>query len=676
MRPAGERSAVFPPRFAAPTLAAALLCFCALFFSGGFDDTTLVWIGGLALGLAALVAAAALVGALPAPALDPWASTFLGCLFALAVWAGFSTLWSASPDRSWAYTNRTLVYAAFALLGVLLSAVLPHARRVAGAAATLLGLVIAWALLAKCVPALYSDYGRVARLRAPVGYWNELALLCDVAVPLALWLAAARGRRAPVRAAGALLLFGATVTLLLTYSRIGVVLACLAAAAWVVLDRDRVESLATVALGGGAGAAVFGLALALPGITKDGRPRSVRVHDGWVLALALLGVGAVVFVAALVLARLEQRSPLSPGRRRRMERVAAIAAIVVVVAGIAASIVYSGRIWREFTNPVGSQINSTSNRLASLNSSNRWRWWGEEWNAFTAHPLGGTGAGTFQLTDLRVRQSPITTEEPHNTPLQFLGELGIVGLLLYLGAAVAAGVAVVRARRRAEGAERAAVTALGLGLAAFLAHTVVDMDWNFVATCGPLLLLAGFVVGRSTVPVPVPDGAAPAPAVRVRRPLVAAGAVLFALGAFYSLAAPWLAQRQLGVAASAVAANRLPAAVAAAKRAHGYDPLSTQALADWAAYVDLQGNPIEAERLYRQEVSLEPDNSSPWLDLGAFYDFHKAWKLAYQAYSNAWMLNRFGPAGIPCGVLDQARHKALGTWPVSCPRGRPRAATP
>jgi tetratricopeptide (TPR) repeat protein len=674
VRPAGERFAVLPPRFAAPTLAAAALGFSALFFSGGFDDTALVWIGGLALGLAALVAAAALVGALPAPTLDPWAATFLGCLFGLAVWAGFSTLWSVSPDRSWAYTNRILVYAAFALLGVLLSAVLPHARALAGAAASLLGLVVGWALLAKCVPALYSDYGRVARLRAPVGYWNELALLCDVAVPLALWLASARGRRASLRAAGALLLFGATVALLLTYSRIGVVLACLAAAAWVVLDRDRVESLAAVALGGGAGAAVFGLALALPGITKDGRPHSVRVHDGWVLALALAGVGAVVFVVALVLARVEQRRPLSPERRRRAERIAAILALVVVVAGIAASIVYSGRIWREFTNPVGSQINSTSNRLTSVNSSNRWRWWGEEWDAFTAHPVGGTGAGTFQLTDLRVRESPITTEEPHNTPLQFLGELGIVGLLLYAAAAAAAAVAVVRARRRAEGAERAAVTALGLGLAAFLAHTVVDMDWNFVATCGPLLLVAGFVVGRSAATAP--DTAPPVRVAPVRRPLVAVGAVLFALGAFYSLAAPWLAQRQLGVAASAVAAGRIPAAVAAAKRAHGYDPLSTQAVADWAAYVDLQGDPLEAERLYRQEVSLEPGNSSTWLDLGGFYAFHKAWKPAYRAYSKAWTLDRFGPAGIPCGVLDQARHEALGTWPVSCPRGRPRAVTP
>jgi hypothetical protein len=656
VRPAGERFAGFPPRFAAPTLAAAALSFGALFLSGGFDDTSLVWIGGLALAIAALTAAAALMGPLPAPRLDAPAAAFLGCLFGLAAWAGLSTLWSISPDRSWAYTNRTLVYAAFALVGVLLSAFLPRVEALASAGAALLGLLFGWALLAKCVPALFSDYGRVARLRAPLGYWNELALLCVVAVPLALWLAAPPGRRAILRAAGALLLFGATVTLLLTYSRVGVVLACLAAAAWVVLDRDRVESLATVALGGGAGAAAFGIALALPGITKDAQPRSVRAHDGWIFALVLIGLGALVVVTALAVARLESRRPLGADRRRRVERVAGTAAVAVVLAGLAASIVFSSRIWSEFTNPVSSQLSSSSGRITSLNSSNRWRWWGEEWGAFTAHPAAGTGAGTFQLTDLRVRQSELTTDEPHNTPLQFLGELGIVGLLLYVGAAAAAAVAVVRAWRRAAGTERAAVTALGIGLAAFLAHTVVDMDWNYVATCGPLLLVAGALAGRSAGPG--------TRAVPVRRPLIAAGAVLFALGAFYSLAAPWLAQRQL---ASAVSAADL-------KRAHSWDPLSTQVIMTWAAYEN--ADPLRAEQLYHQAVSLEPQNSETWYELGQFYADHGAWQLAYGALGKAWTYNRFGPAGTRCGLLDQARHKVFHVWPPNCPRGRPRAATP
>ena len=662
VRAAGERLAGRRP---AGVAAAGAVCFCALFFSGGDAQGPLVWIGALALLLAAALAAGAFLGLLPVR-VDLAAAVFLGCLLALVAWVGASTFWSISPDLSWTTTNRTLVYAAFATAGVLAGGFRPGAAVwLARTAAVLLALVLGWALLAKCVPALYPSYGRqaglnaslgLARLRAPVGYWNELALLGDVAVPVALWLAAPRTRRAGLRAAGAVLLFAAVLVTLLTYSRFGVALAVAAAAAWVVLDGDRVESLVVAVLGGGAAAAVFAVALALPGITKDGQARSVRAHDGWIFALAVLAAAAVVGAAAFACARLEDRRPLGVGVRRRVERVAAAVALVAVLAGLAVAGARAGHIWRTFTNPVGSQINSTSNRFLNASSSNRWRWWQEEWHAFTRHPLGGTGAGTFQLTDLALRRSPLTTTEPHNVPLQFLGETGIVGLLLYAGAAAAAAAGIVRARRRAGGAERAAVTAVAVGLAAYLVHMVADMDWNYVATAGPLLLAAGVLLAR-----PAPESGVRS----ARRPLLAASAVLLALGAGYSLGAPWLAQRTLASATTA----------ADAKRAHGYDPLSTAALMEWAAFEGGAGHLARAEQLYKQAVSLEPENSETWWELGSFYYGLKEWPQAYAALSSAWTYNRYGPAGAACGLLDQARHKALHVWSSSCPGGV-RAATP
>src|SRR5206468_1883171 len=231
-------------------------------------------------------------------------------------------------------------------------------------------------------------------------------------------------------------------------------------------------------------------------------------HDGWIFALVLLAAGAAVFAFAFLLARFEARRPLDPGHRRRLERAAAVGALALALAGLATSIAFAGRIWTEFTNPATSQISEQPGRLHSVSSSNRWRWWTEEWRAFTAHPGGGTGAGTFELTDRRLRKSGlVTTTEPHNTPLQFLGETGIVGFLLYLGAAAAAAAGAVRAWRHADGAERAAVTALGVGTAAFFAHAVVDTDWGYVATCGPMLLVAGALTasgGGDAVPAPGP----------------------------------------------------------------------------------------------------------------------------------------------------------------------------
>jgi hypothetical protein len=601
--------------------AAGLLCAASVFLSAGLALSRLVWIGTAAL----LLAAIAVVGS---PRLGGAAAAFLALLGGLAVWFGLTTFWSVSPDSSWIYTNRTLVYAAFALLGMLAAA---PPERVADGAALLLAALFGWALLAKCVPALYSDYGRVARLRAPLDYWNELALYAVVAVPLALRL-----RR---RVAGALLLYGAALTVLLTYSRFGIALACLAAVAWITFERQgRAESIVVAVLAAAGGAAAFGVALALPGITHDGQPRSVRAHDGWIFALAVIAIGLAV---AGIASRIRLRESLRP----RVERLAAIAGIVGVIAVAAVAIAFAGRIWHSFANPVSSQIGSGSGHLNSLSSSNRWRWWQEAWHAFVRHPGGGTGAGTFELTDRMLRTSPLTTTEPHNVPLQFLSESGIVGLLLFLAAAGAAAAGIARSRRSP------AVTALAIAVAAFAVHLVADVDWDYVATCGPLLLLVGALLAR-------PRGhESPG-----RRPLLAVAAVAFALAAVYSLAAPWLAQRQLSTLS-----------LASMKRAHSYDPLSTEVLTDWAALEDGVGNTLRAGRLYHDAVSLEPQNANTWFALGDFYRYHGAKVLAYDAYDRSWHDDRFGPAGVPCGPLDQMRHAVFGVWPASCPGGRPRA---
>jgi hypothetical protein len=611
VRLAGER--VGAP---VPALAAAVLAFCALFFAGGLSNAPLVWIGGLAL----VAGAALLFWFTPAGAA---AAVFLGCLGGLAVWSGLTMVWSASPDASWAFTNRTLAYAGFGLLGVLVGG--GRSDRAAAAATTLVSLLLGWALLAKCVPALYSDYGRVARLRAPLDDWNMLALVCVAAVPLALWL----GSRA--RVASAVLLYLAAVALLLTYSRFGVALACVTAAAWIVLEHDRVESIVACMLAGGVGAGVFGIGLTLSGITSDEQSRATRLHDGWIFLLVLLVGAAVVALVALALLRIP---PPTVERRRVVERVAAAAALLLVLAGLAVTIAKAGTIWHEFANPAANQTVNTSTHLLQAGSSNRWSWWQEAWHGFTAHPLGGTGAGTFRFTDLRLRHtSDVTALEPHNTPLQFLSETGIVGFLLYLGVAAAA---LTAAWRRRGGA----TTALGLVVAAFFAHTIVNYDWSFLAVCGPFLLLAGVLVSRPAI-------------ARVRRPLVAAAAVVFALGCVYSLAAPWLADRIV------------PTSVADLKRAHSYDPLSTTVLTRWAFFEG--GN--RGVKLFRDALALEPTNASVWYDLASYYAGSNDWDNAYFALSKAYEYDRYGLAGRTCGLAAEIRHKAIGTkpGPAICP---------
>lgn len=654
MRPALERATI--------VVAAPAVAFCALFFGGASSLAPLVWIGAAALLVAATAGVGVSLRLLPEPRLDGAALAFGACLAGLAAWMGASIVWSALPGQSWQYTNRTFAYVAFACVGLAVGGLLRDApRKIAAAAAILVGLVFGWALLTKAVPALYGDYARVARLRAPIGYWNELALLGDVAVPLALWLAA--GRRAPaLRAAGAALLYAVTLGLLLTYSRYGIALAVLVAVLWLVLERDRVAGLAATLLAVGPGIAVFGVALGLPGITDDGQSRAQRVHDGWIFALVAVGVGLVVYAAAHGLARAQERRPLSPALTSRIERWALYAGAAGAVALVALAVVFADSIWHGFSS--GGQVTNASGHLQSLSSSNRWGWWQQAWDAFTDHPGGGTGAGTFELTNRLHRTSPFdVTVEPHNVPLQFLSELGIVGFLLYAGAIGALAVGVVRARRRTG---EAAVTALGLGLGAWVLHMVGDVDWDYVAVSGPLLLVAGMLIAGA------PAAAAPVRVVR-RRPLLALVAAAFALVAVYSLASPWLAERRLDSAAAAVASGNVDGAVADAETAHSYDPLSTEVLDQWAGYVDLAGDTARAEQLYVDAVEREPLNPETWYELGAFEYTHRRWRRAYSALDTSWGLDRLGPAGVKCDYLDLVRRRLGITYGVNC-RGFRRPA--
>src|SRR5262249_52969176 len=201
-----------------PLTVALVLMAAVLFFAGGAGNSRLTWIGGAAVLAAAVLAASRGL---------PKGTIVVLPLAALALWTAVSVAWSIEPDRSWAYANRTIVYVAFALVGVHLAG---RTRELAIGLAGLLGAVCVWSLAGKVFPWLYEDYGRIARLRGPIGYWNALALLGAIAMPIGLWLATRR------RVPGALLVYGWTVAIALTYSRGGIAIAVLVAAAWLLLS--------------------------------------------------------------------------------------------------------------------------------------------------------------------------------------------------------------------------------------------------------------------------------------------------------------------------------------------------------------------------------------------------------------------------------------------------------
>jgi O-antigen ligase len=606
-------------RPAAPSLvgsAAAGLCFVAVLFGAGPSDERLALIGLGAWAAAGIAFTAVAVGALPRPALAAEGVAAVALLVAWVLWGGVTLLWSIEPDRSWDVFNRGLVYVAALGLGALAGTVVPRAPRVAAAVlAGVIGVALVWALAGKIVPALDPDVDRSARLRGPVEYWNALALLLAVSLPLWTWVAARRSHAVALRALGVVALFLSFVALALTASRGGVLVSVVAVGVWLALGGPRLESAAALALAAVPALPVTVWALAQDGLTEAGAASADRTRAGAWLGVLLVAGAVAVFLAAVAAARAEERLAPTETQRRQAGRLAVVATGVLAVVLLVGAVVRVGDPidWAdarvdEFRNPPSVQVPQGSERLGAFSSNNRWTWWSEAWQVWRDNPALGTGAGSFALARLPIREDTQRPLEPHNLAVQALAETGAVGFVLLLGFTAAAAWAVAGALRRLDGAERAAAAALTAGLVAYAAHALIDMGYDYVAVSAPFFLALGvlLVAGR------------PPAGERKRAPLVAVAVGLVAVTTAASLLSPWLADGRLDASLDRSLAGDVAGAERAAEQAQMLNPLALQPIFTEAALVEGVGRLDEAEELLREAVRLQPKNPETWYRLGRF----------------------------------------------------------
>src|SRR4051812_5062184 len=613
------------PVAAATFLVACALLVWALFFGSADSPTRLAWIGGAAVLAASVLLAAGFAGLVVRPRLGRAAVGCVACLAAFVAWQGASIVWSVLPDNSWDYLNRGLAYLAFLVLGLFLAAIVPRAPRATAAGlAVLVAGVIAYALLAKGIPSFYPDYGRLARLRSPVGFWNALALVGDFAVVLGLWRAADR------RFGGALLVFGGVLTVLLAYSRGGIVVGVVAVAAWLWLDARRLEALAALLVGGLAAVAVFGISLVLHGVSDDGQPHSARAHDGRLFLLAVV----VAAVALALVARRAARIRVEPNERRR----ATLALFAVVGVACLAGVVVAALSTSGATSAsaAGAHCAQGAARFGCGSSDERLDWWGQAWAMFERRPIGGTGAAAFELAH-RLRRAEFVrpTTEPHDFALQSLGETGVVGFALFAAAVVLAAVAV---RRRLDDA---AAVALAVCLLAYLGNILIDIGWDYVAVSAPAFLALGVLLAE------------PGTTAARREPIWAGGALALGLTACLSLAAPSMARHKVDEAIASTDPE-------IAAQAHSWNPLAVDPLLTEAALESFHGRPLKALQLYRRATDTQPENPQAWVERGVLeLDTLREPCSAYRSLSRAYALDRYNRAvALDGGLLDVARAHA------------------
>ena len=555
-------------------------------------------------------------------------------LVLFAAWSGWSIGWSIAPDMSWVQLNRWAAYALVAALALVLGSSLRHApQRTAIAFLMIATAVAAYALGGKVAPWLsipglidLDHTSQFSRLRAPLGYWNALGLVCVLAGPIALRTATdpEAGRRLRTFSVVALVLL--FVTLGLTYSRGGILALLVALAVLVAIGPDRVRLAAYACLGGVAAVPAYVVAIVRDDLTTDGLARADRADDGLMLLVALAAGIAVAVVAGRRLmqqdGRLERaRLTRSPVTVRRGVATAGVALLVALGALAVSERGVTGTIehrWDDFTT-VKSDDQADPGRILRTNSGNRWVWWREAAGAFSDEPLKGWGAGSFPLVHRRYRANDLPVRQAHSVPLQFLAETGLVGALLALGGIGLLGWAAATRLRHARGRERRYVAALACAALAWGIHMWFDWDSDIPGVTLPLLVFLGVLAARppgspdAVEAVPPPEDAR-APAGPRGAGLLAGALILAALATSAYL--PWLADDKTAEATLLSTVNDEVTLAEGAKRADEaiqLNPLSIEPVTTAITIAQKRGRYEEVADLVEEAVDRQPENPDVWL---------------------------------------------------------------
>ena len=603
------------------------------FLSGGYILTRAAPVA-----IAWLLAAAALVWVVRARR-PSW--LYLGALFALAgyaAWAGLSILWSFGPDLSWTAFDYAAFYLAVAIaLGVTTTG--RFQLRLAGYGFLAVTVAVAcYAFAGKVLPDLVTHAHTYARLDSPVGYWNVLALLMVMALPVALSLAARRGAPVALRALAAAAAVPLVFAFIFAFSRGGVLAALVMLAVYFALSERRLASFVTVT----AIAAPVAVALwrvrgldTLFTATDDDLLRSAQGHT--LLRWALLAVAAA-FVLQLAFAALE-RAVEWP----RALRVAAGSLVLlgIVVGGGGGVLLYvdrqGGTDWvreRYEMFVEDSDTRSTADsagRLLSLNSG-RPPLWRRALEQYEAGPKIGTGAGTYRFTHYRFRRTGGVTKHAHSQWLNALSELGLPGLLTFAAAMALFVAAALRGLLRGRrDPERSLLAALQAGFIAFVVHMTWDWDWDMAAAgVAAILLAAAAAAYSSTRDAEVSVDAAgagrrrataraprrpprPVPRASVPGRLLASGLLLLLA---VSWLPPFMADRAQNRAVEEAADGNVTAAADAARAAHRWNPLAVDPLITLALVEQRLGDNRAALETLRTAAELQPENYEVHYQLG------------------------------------------------------------
>jgi hypothetical protein len=387
----------------------------------------------------------------------------------------------------------------------------------------------------------------------------------------------------------------AGLTVYLTYSRGGLFGSALALIATLALSRNRITALVHTVV------AALGTALAIVAVRH-----SYEIAHATGTRGASTVLGALIFACAACVCAALLTSMLGVDHRRiprpLVRPLALAGAIVVLVPGAAFGPRLITHAWHSFTRPPAATVTANPTARLGTLSSSRYPIWKSALKDFRAHPVGGTGAGTFAFWWNQFGTTGEAVQDVHNIWLENLAELGFPGLLLILvltlGALALGAIVRVRAVRATTAGAAGAMLAV---FVVYLLHASIDWMWESTAVSvlafGAIAVVGSRLSGdRFRFPLPL----------RLVAALVATGFGILQLPGLLSTS-------EIRHSQAAERAGNASLALAWARDAVSAEPWSASAHEQEGLVLESAGRLRQAGQELSEAISDEPFNYRHWL---------------------------------------------------------------
>jgi hypothetical protein len=550
-----------------------------------------------------------------------WA--WLGLLFAYAAWTTLSLIWTVSGENTMINVSLMALYCGVAVLAMALRG--PNtARHMLNALGVAIVAIAAIAVLSRLRFEWFAApqtaqflKGSLRRLSYPLNYWNALAALVVMGIPVLLH-AATGARTLAARALAAAAIPLLALTTFLTVSRGGAIAVVIGLVVFVLLAPDRFPKLLVIAVTS-AGSALLIAAANQRAAVRNGLRTALAHHQGnqllTITVVVMIAVGLLVAALALAERHLERPQLLLPTRRRTTTVSASVLLVAVIVFALAGGPGFLSREWRQFKSPVLPTTSAHANsfqRLQSVAGEGRYQYWQSAAKAAKLDPWTGTGAGTFVYW--WAQHGTISggyVRDAHSLYLQSLGELGYPGLLLSIAVIawiLLAGIArVIRGR---DPTQRLAIAAATAAATVFAFSASVEWIWLIPVLPVTLIILATVIFS------PGPDQSAPDGGNRTR--VIGFARIIGPIGALAVIAAvalPMSATAAVRNSQSLVAANKLVPALDQALDAEQIQPYAASPWLQEALVLEEAGDLPDALIAAQHATARELTNWQPWFVL-------------------------------------------------------------